>query len=152
MQARIVADDLAGLGVRFQPGRHAAVHGISDLEQANIDLVWRLQSIAAVDEQSGLILHHHRRTGRASEAGGPGQAVVGVRQVLVVVLVLVRNDETVQTLSRHALADQRQVQRPVGSVSGVFEALAHFTSPYRRSGLDRSGRCQPVPCRPLSVK
>src|SRR3990167_4809804 len=42
--------------------------------------------------------------GRAGEAGGPGEAVVGRRQVLVLVLVLVRDEEAVQTLGLHGRA------------------------------------------------
>ena len=66
--------------------------------------------------------HDHRRPGRAGEAGGPGQPVVGVGQVFVLVLVLVRDEEAVQALLGHGLADQRKVAGAEGGV-GVLSKV-----------------------------
>ena len=91
VQARVIADGPAGLAGLAQIGRHPAVHQIAHLEQAAIHLVAHLQGVAAIHEDRRLVLEDHRRPGRAGEAGGPGQAVVGRRQIFVLVLVLVRD-------------------------------------------------------------
>ncbi len=90
VQARVVADHLARLQVAFQIGGHPPIDQIAHLEQRRIDLIAHLQGIAPVHEHGGLILEDHRRPGRAGKAGGPGQPVIGRRQVLVLMLVLVR--------------------------------------------------------------
>ncbi len=125
VQLRIEADHLAAAGRGLQIGRHPALHQVADLEQAGVHLVAHLKGVAAVDEDGGPVLQDHRRPGRTGEAGGPGQAVVGLGQVFVLVLVLVRDDQAVQTLLGHGLADQGQVRRPEGGVGMFVEALAH---------------------------
>ncbi len=112
VQLGIEADHLALGGGGLQPGRHPALDDVAHLEQALVDLVAHLQGVAAVHEDRGLVPEDHRRPGRAGEAGGPGQAVVGRRQIFVLVLVLVRDDQAVQTLGGHGLADQGQVLGP----------------------------------------
>ncbi len=125
MQARVVADGPAGLGGLAQVGRHAALDEVADLEQLAVDLVADLQGVAAVDEDRRLVLQDHCCAGRAGEARGPRQAVVGGRQVLVLVFVLVRGDEAVETLLSHGLADQGHVLGPEGTVGAFVEGLAH---------------------------
>src|SRR6185503_17566332 len=81
--------------------------------------------VAAVDEDRRLVLQDHRRAGRAGEAGGPGQPVVGGGQVLVLMLVLVRSHEAVQPLVGHGLADQGDMLGPERWVGGFIEGLTH---------------------------
>src|SRR5436190_414215 len=73
----------------------------------------------------GRALQDHRGPGRAGEAGGPGQPVVGGGQILVLVLVLVGDEEAVQPLAGHGLADQRHMPGPEGAVGGFVKRLAH---------------------------
>jgi len=125
VQARIVAQHLSGGQGVLEPGADPAIHQVAHLEQIQIHLIAHLQAIAAIHEDGRAILEDHRRSGRAGEAGGPGQAVIGRGQVLVLVLVLVRGDETVQTLARHGVADQGQVSGAEGRIGVVLEGLAH---------------------------
>ena len=60
---------------------------------AGVDLVARLQRVAAVDEQRGARRQHDRDAGRAGEAGQPGQPLLGGRHVFVLVAVGARHDE-----------------------------------------------------------
>ncbi len=125
VQARIVADLPPRLGRFLEVAGDAAVDEIADLEQAAVDLVADLQGVAAVDKDGGLVLEDHRRAGRAGEAGGPGQAIVGGRQIFVLVLVLVRDEEAVDALAGHGGADQQRVLAAEGRIGGFVEGLAH---------------------------
>ncbi len=125
VQAGVVADHLPRAGHVLQPGDDAALDQVAGLEQAGVDLILDLQGIAAVDEHGGLVGHHHRGPGRAGEAGGPGQPLVGVGQVFVLVLVLMRNEEAVEPLPGHLGPDQRQVLGPESAVGLLVEGLAH---------------------------
>jgi hypothetical protein len=124
VQAGVVADDGPGLG-GFQIGGNAALDEVADLEHALVDLLAHLQGVAAVDKDGGAVTHDHTGPGAAGEAAGPGQAVIGGGQVLVLMLVLVRHEEAVQTLLGHGGADQGNVTGTKGRVGGFIESLAH---------------------------
>ena len=135
VQARIVADRPAGPGRFPQIGRHAALDEIAELEDAAVHLVAHLQGIAPIDEDRRRVLEDHRRPGRAGEPRGPGQAVVGGGQVLVLVFVLMGDEEAVQALVGHGFADQGRVLAPEGGIGRIIEGLAHgagFRPPPRR--------------------
>lgn len=125
VQARIVADHLAGAGALAQPGGDPAFHQIADLEQLGVDLIAHLDGVAAIHKDGGRLGRHRRRAGRTGEAGRPGQPVVGFRQVLVPVLVLVGNEEAVQALTGELLADERDVLGPETRIGGLVKGLAH---------------------------
>ena len=139
VQAGVIADDRTGWSA-LQIGGHTTVHEIEDLELRRIDLGPDLNGVASIGEHRRPILHHHARTGRAGEAAQPGQPVVGGRQILVLVFVLMRDQQAVEPLLGHLRANARQVFRPEGRISGFIEGLAH--------GGETSA---PPPCRKPSV-
>ena len=61
--------------------------------RAQIDLLCRLQRVAAVDEHRGRLHQHDRLTGRAGEAGQPGQPLGRGRDVFAQVFVCAGDDE-----------------------------------------------------------
>ena len=58
-----------------------------------VDLLGRLQRVAAVDEDCGLLGQHDRQPRRAGKAGQPGQPLLGRRDILILLLIGARNDE-----------------------------------------------------------
>ena len=125
VQPGVVAHRLAGLQLPLQPERHAALHQVVIGEQPAVHLGADLQGVAAVGEHGRAVEHHHRRPGRAGEAGGEGQPVIGLGQVLVVVLVLVRDDQPVQPRRGHGLADPRQMLLAIARIGVIVEGLEH---------------------------
>ena len=106
-------------------GRHAPGHEVANLEEGGVDLRLNLQGVSPVHEYGRLFARDHRGPSRAGEARRPGQPLVGLGQVFVLVLVLVRDDEGVEPQLRHLGADQRQVLAPEGRIGGLVEGLAH---------------------------
>ena len=149
VQAGVVADHSA-LRRGFDIGGHPALDEIADFEDALVNLLTDLQRIAAIDEDGGAIREDHGRAGRAGEAGGPGEAVVGLRQVFVLVLVLMRNEKAIEALGLHGLTDQRNVAGPnEGSVdsSKVWRMGATYSSSSVRATAGNgliTGAAQPV--------
>ena len=76
-----------------------------------------LQRVAAVDEQRGAVGQHHRATGRAGEAGQPGQPLLGRRHVFVLMAVGARHDEAGEPAPRQ-LGAQRATRGPVAARCG----------------------------------
>ena len=100
-------------------------HEVANLEGPGVDLIADLQGVAAVDEDRRLVGQDHRGPGRAREAGRPAEPVVGLGQILVLVLVLVRDQEAVQPLRLHGRADQGDVLGAEGRIGGFIEGLMH---------------------------
>ena len=89
------------------------------------DLGPDLHRIATIREDCGAVAQHHCGAGRAGEAGQPGEAVVGLGQIFVLVLVLVRDQQAVEALLGHFRADAGKMLRPEGRIGGFVEGLAH---------------------------
>ena len=94
VQTRVIADHRTP-GRALQIGRHAALHEVEDLELRRIHLGPDLHRIAAVGEHRRPVRHHHARPGRAGKAAQPCQPVVGGRQIFVLMLVLMRDQQPV---------------------------------------------------------
>ncbi len=139
VQPGVIADGLASRGGAFQIGRHAALDQVAHFEQGAVHLVAHLQGVAAVDEHRRPVLQDHRRSGRAGEARGPGQAVIGRRQIFVLMLVLMRHQKAVQALGPHGLPDQRHMLGAEGGIGGFIEGLVHRRNLTVRADL-RQGR------------
>ena len=79
--------------VRLDPLVGRRLDQVHDREQRGVDLLARLQRVAAVDEQRGAVRQHDRGAGRAGEAGQPGEPLLGRRHIFALVAVGVRHDE-----------------------------------------------------------
>ena len=140
VQARIVSDDRA-LRLFGQIAGDRRFVEIAQLELALIDLGLDLHRIAAIGEHGRLVLHHHARPGRAGKARDPRQPVIGRRQILILMLVLMRHQKAVQALSLHLASKKRQVARTKAGVGGLVECLSHAARPSISRG--RIGRPYP---------
>jgi hypothetical protein len=75
-------------GFRVRCGQH--------VEQGRVHLRPRLQRIAAVDEERGVVVEHDRCARGAGEAGEPGKPFRWRGQELVLVLVAMRDQEALE--------------------------------------------------------
>ena len=64
---------------------------------------------------------NHSDTGGARKTGQPGQPVKCGRNVLVLILVLMRNNEAVERPAIKLRAEQRQVLSALGSLRADFK-------------------------------
>ena len=104
VQPRIVAEDLAGFQRIADPAGRRLVDQMVDFEQAGVDLLRRLQRIAAIDKQRGALAQHDREPGRAGKAGQPCQPLAARRDIFALMLVGARHDKAVEPARRQFLA------------------------------------------------
>lgn len=104
MQPGIVAELAAGRQVLLDPALQWRLLHADRRDDLGVGLLGRLDGVAAVDDQRGLVGQHDGVAGRAGEAGQPGQAGHMRRDILALVLVGARDDEAVETLSGQCLA------------------------------------------------
>ena len=117
---------------------------MADLENLGVDLLRRLQGVAAIDEQRGAVGEHDGKPGGAGEARQPGETLAGGRHVFALMLVRARNDEAVEPPRRQFLTQQRDPRRarqareilggePVAVVGCqiVFQLLERFGQGWR---------------------
>ena len=133
-------------------GVSAIVH---DREHRGVDLVARLQRVAAVDEQRGAVGQHDRGAGRAGEAGQPGQPLLGRRHVFVLMAVGARHDEAGEPAPRRVrrAAPRRAARSAPRSriVERLESGLEHARQSMGGAGrgncaADRRGRLRRVMC------
>ena len=88
-----------------------------------IDLVARLQGVAAVHEQHRAVGKHDRAAGRAGEAGEPGQALLRRRDIFVLMRVGARQDEAGEPARLQIGAQRREPRGGLRAGGGVVEGL-----------------------------
>jgi hypothetical protein len=118
--------------LRLDPGFGRIVHQVLDGEHRAVDLVDRLQGVAAVDEQGGTVAQDHRDAGRAAEPGEPGQPFVARRHVLVLLAVGARDEEAVDPAMGKLRAQGGHPRRNGRALAGVVERL--------ETGLEHGGQ------------
>ena len=124
-QARIIADALARQVLLREPSKRAGIRNPFDVYQRRIGLVRRLQRVAPVGKQHSLVGEHEGRAERAGKPGRPGEALVGVRQVLVLVLVVMRHVEAIKALRGEFTAEERKMGPAVLRPTLDVECLSH---------------------------
>ncbi len=118
--------DLAGFGhVIGDLGGDAALHGFDDFDHLGVGLGGRLQGVAAIDEQGGLLRADNGEAGRAGEAGHIGEAGFALRHRLAAMRIGARHEEGIDPRLAHCGA---QRFHPAGHGFG------------RRCGCRSSGR------------
>ena len=125
MEAGVIADLFAFAAILFDPAMQALAHQIGVLENLAVDLALDLERIAAIDEDGGAVAHHQGGPGRAGKARRPQQALIAVGQVLVVVLVLMRDQETVQAEIGQRSADLGNILAAIVGAALNVESLGN---------------------------
>ncbi len=85
-----------------------------------IDLLRRLQGVAAIDEHRGLLGQHNSHPGGSGEPGEPGQPLFRGRDIFILLLIGAGNHESRQLAPRQFLAKCRQ---PGGQRNAAFRLL-----------------------------
>ena len=85
----------------------------------------RAWGVAPVGEQHGLVGEHEGSAERAGKPGRPGEALIGVRQVLVLVLVVMRHVEAVKALRGEFTAEERKMGPAVLRPTLDVKCLSH---------------------------
>ena len=104
VQPGIVADPRAFRRMFLEPVGGAGLRHRLIAPLTSADLAANLQRVASVGENRGFLRQHHRRPGRALEAGQPGQALGVAADIFAHMLVGQRDDETVETVGLELLA------------------------------------------------
>ena len=104
VQPGVVADARA-LGRMFLEPLRGARLGHRLIAPLAVDLAAHLQRVASVDEDRRLLGKHHRRAGRALEAGQPSEALGVAPDIFAHMLVGERDDEPVELLGLELLAE-----------------------------------------------
>jgi hypothetical protein len=123
MQPGIEAETVAGGEMFGQPALGRRIDQRFDVPGLGIDLLGRLQRIAAVDEHRGLSNQHDGEAGGSGKAGEPGQPLFGRRDIFVLLLIGAGNHEPGQLAPRQFLAKCRQPRRQRHAAFGLFECL-----------------------------
>src|SRR5262249_12498849 len=98
MQPGIISEHRTRGEYSAYPAGWRLVDQVMNLEQFCVGLGGGLQRVAPVDKQRGAVAQHDRHTGRSGKAGKPGEPLPAWRDVLALMLVGARHDETVEAL------------------------------------------------------
>src|SRR5262249_13309902 len=123
VQPGIVAEAIAWLEIVLDPARRRIFHDVLDGEQRSVDLLARLQGVAAVDEQRGTFHQDDRGPRRAGEAGEPGEALLALAQIFILMAVGSRQDEAGQVAVGKLGAQRRDARGAGGAVGVILERL-----------------------------
>ena len=100
--------------------------GIGHLDRGDdggIDLLCRLDRVAAVDNESCLVPQNDGGAGGSGEAGEPGQALGALWHVLALMLVRARHDEAVKTTANEFVPQSADVLRTLIGGGRIVESL-----------------------------
>ena len=113
-----------------------------------VDLFGRLQGVAAVDENRGLLRQHDGHAGRSGKAGQPGQPLFGRRDIFVLLLIGAGNHESGQLAPRQFLAKRGQPRGQRDAAFGLLECLEmgfEHCAGYFRIAVEKSAMRRELP-------
>ena len=105
MQPRVKSEAVAGDQMPGEPGLGRRIHQRLDAPGPGVDLLCRLQRIAAVDEYRGLPAQHDGEAGGTGKTGQPGQSLFRWRDIFVLLLIGAGDNEPGQVAPRQFLAE-----------------------------------------------
>ena len=123
MQPGIEAEAVAGFQVLGDPALRRRLDQQLDRPGLAVDLLGRLQRVAAIHEYRGILRQHHGKPRRAGEAGQPGQPLFGGRDIFVLLLVGARHDKAGQLAPRQLFAQRRQPRGERDAAFGFLKRL-----------------------------
>ena len=123
VQPRVESEAVAGLELLRQPGFRRRLDQRGHGPGAGVDLLSRLQGVAAVHEQHRTVLQHGGKAGRAGKAREPGQPLVRRRHIFVLMGIGAGHDEAAQVAPRELLAQGGEAGAERHPAFRVFECL-----------------------------
>ena len=123
VQPGVVAEPVVGGEIAVDPAGGWCLDDMLDGEQGAVDLLARLQGVAAVDEQHRAFHHHDGGTGGAGETAEPGEPLLACRQVFVLVAVGARQDEPGQPAACELRAQRGDARSAFGTPGAILERL-----------------------------
>ncbi len=123
VQPGVKTEAVAGHQVPGQPVFRWRVDQRLDMPGLAVDLLCRLQRVAAIDEHGRLAGQHDGQTRRAGEAGQPGQPLFRGRDIFVLLLIGAGNHESGQLAARQLLAEGGQPRGQRDAAFGLLECL-----------------------------
>ncbi len=100
VKPRVVAELGAGGQVALEPSVGRRIDQVLDRKNRGVDLLARLERVAAIDEQRRAVGEHDRNTRRAGKPGEPFQPLFRRRQVFVLLLIRARQHEAAEPSPR----------------------------------------------------
>ncbi len=132
VQPGIVAEGHAGREIFLDPLMRGRLDEVRDFEQRSVDLIARLQGVAAVDEQHGPVEKHDCRAGRSGEAREPREPLFRGRHILVLVRVGAGQHEARQSAALELCPQGRHPRggrfAGRGVVKGLELGLKHLSA------------------------
>ena len=132
-QPRIIRYFLSVEFLLRQPPERARIDQVADREQACRQLLLHLQRVAPVHEHDRRVEKHERRTRRSRESRRPRQPLIAGRQVFVLILVVVRNIDSVQPPRLQRLTQLRQRSLSNRRPANDFVGLSHVCASNQRA-------------------
>ncbi len=148
VQPWIVRQRRAGRQIVLDPRLRRLVREWNGHECRRVDLFARLQRVAAIDDDAGLVPKHDRRPGRTGESGEPGKTLGILRHIFALMLVSARHDEAVEVAAGKLGPQRRKPRRAVRRIGGLVEGLE--LAPRHHALLARRRGAAP-PSRTVSV-
>ena len=125
MQPRIEAEAEPLAGVFLEPFRRGIGNKAFDLKNLGIDLLARLQRVAAVHEKERAAGKDKRDAGGPAEARQPLQPLGALGDIFALVLVGARHEEAAEVVRREPFAQQAYPGWPQRRIAYIVEGLEH---------------------------
>jgi photosystem II stability/assembly factor-like uncharacterized protein len=139
-QFRIIADQESSKILRPQPSEGAGVWHAVNFPQGAIGLIGDLQRVAPVGKNHRAVCKHKRRPERTGKPADPGETLIRVWQIFILVFILMRYIKAAEALRRHVGTDQWKMCTPVLRATLDFKCLSHARYVAPRDGNGKWAR------------
>ena len=148
VQACVIADFFTGSGLALDPSGEAFLHEIPIVENVAVGLLADLQGVATIHKDRCTVFHDNGGARGTGETGNPQKTFIAVGQILVVILVLVRDEEAIKAELLQLCAEFRDVVATELRAALHVESLGNHLGHERTLGPLRDGfnRCATAPC------
>ena len=138
----VVAELGTRLEVILEPDVRRRIDQVLDRKNRAVDLIARLERVAAVDEQRRTVGEHDCHAGRAGKPGEPFEPLVRRRHSFVLLLVRTRQHEAVEPAPRELGAQRGNPRGDVFARRLVYVKGLELRLEHAGTLMGRSGRRQ----------
>ena len=123
VQPWVVADAVTAAEIVLDPEIGRCCDEVLEGKQRGIHLLARLERVAAIDEEDGPLHEDDRRAGAAGKAREPGQPLLAIRKIFVLVAIGARHDQAGQAATCQFGTQRREPEPACGAFGSVLERL-----------------------------